>query len=205
MCCQTLQGYSGDLLGGAFGWAYFGDGIMAILAGKIAGLVAGRKGGKGAWLSGPSSPFELSCVFLAIGAALVGSTWGENYGSSGAKGQAGAEAAGGGLVASMGEAGKVMWQDKKILLTGAVQSLFEGAMYIFVLQWPPAFKMLSGEGQNVPFGSIFACLMSSCMLGSSVFGLLLKWGLSVSKYFHSSPIPSLLRFPLHQMPSNTTA
>jgi hypothetical protein len=29
-----------------------------------------------------------------------------------------------------------MLKDKKILLVGAVQSLFEGAMYIFVLQAP---------------------------------------------------------------------
>jgi hypothetical protein len=37
------------------------------LPGKIAGAVAGRKGGEGAWLSGPSSPFELSVAFLAAG------------------------------------------------------------------------------------------------------------------------------------------
>jgi len=34
------------------------------------------------------------------------------------------------------DAWKVMLKDKKILLVGAVQSLFEGAMYIFVLQAP---------------------------------------------------------------------
>jgi len=36
------------------------------------------------------------------------------------------------------DAWNVMLKDKKILLVGAVQSLFEGAMYIFVLQWPPS-------------------------------------------------------------------
>ncbi len=109
---------------------------------------------------------------------------------------------------------------RKILLTGAVQSLFEGAMYIFVLQvcnltlcmcaymfdhhfvhildcyvhvacvrahtyiacfvqWPPAFKALVDKQHSVPFGTIFACLMTSCMLGSSLFGLLLRANVEV--------------------------
>lgn len=61
-----MQGYNGAWLGDCFELAYFGDGIMAILAGKLAGAVAGRTG-QGNWLKGPSSPFELSCVFLAAG------------------------------------------------------------------------------------------------------------------------------------------
>ena len=42
---------------------------------------------------------------------------------------------------------------------GAVQALFEGAMYIFVLQWPPALKTALKAGVSVPFGTIFSCFM----------------------------------------------
>lgn len=44
------------------------------------------------------------------------------------------------------------------MLVGAVQAFFEGAMYIFVLQWPPAMiKALAGK--QVPFGQVFSCFM----------------------------------------------
>ena len=36
---------------------------------------------------------------------------------------------------NLGDAFRVMTSDYRILLVGAVQALFEGAMYIFVLQW----------------------------------------------------------------------
>ena len=51
-----------------------------------------------------------------------------------------------------------------------MQALFEGAMYIFVLQWPPAMKaVLTGA---VPFGKVFSCFMVCCMIGSSTFSAL---------------------------------
>lgn len=39
------------------------------------------------------------------------------------------------------------------MLVGAVQSLFEGAMYIFVLQWPPSLIAVV-QGGAVPFGKV---------------------------------------------------
>ncbi|EOD06924.1 hypothetical protein EMIHUDRAFT_218632 [Emiliania huxleyi CCMP1516] len=47
--------------------------------------------------------------------------------------------------------------DRRVALVGAVQALFEGAMYVFVLQWPPALK--AALGPNVPFGKVFSCFM----------------------------------------------
>ena len=54
---------------------------------------------------------------------------------------------------------------------------FVGAMYIFVLQWPPALKAAIqasqfGAGAAIPFGTVFSCFMASCLLGSTAFGRL---------------------------------
>lgn len=71
---------------------------------------------------------------------------------------------------------KIVMTDKKMLMLGAVQSLFEGSMYIFVMQWPPALivavKGYYGADETVPFGTIFSCFMACCMVGSTIFGKL---------------------------------
>ncbi len=147
---HARQGLSGADLGATFGWAYFGDGIAAIAAGKLAGAVAGRAGGSGKVLSGPTAPFELSIMFLALGAVFISTNFQENYGGSAATAL---PAAGGkGVLTSLTEAVDTILADKRILLTGVVQALFEGAMYIFVLQWPPALRALA-SGRQVPFGA----------------------------------------------------
>jgi len=71
------------------------------------------------------------------------------------------------------EAWRMMRADPRILSIGAVEALFEGAMYVFVMQWPPALKAVVTHGE-VPFGKVFSCLMASCMLGSSAFSGLLR-------------------------------
>ena len=121
----------------------------------------------------------LSTLFLAAGALVVMLKWGENFGGKGgavAEGEgdeASSEPKGGGdSTQVVKEATQAMLADKKILLVGAVQALFEGAMYIFVLQWPPALKAALGAGVAVPFGKIFSCFMVCCMIGSSTFSAL---------------------------------
>lgn len=172
------RGFEGRWLGECFSWAYFGDGLAAILAGYLAETAAGRKAAPGGWLSGPSAPFELSIVFLAFGFVYVSTMWTENYGGVEAKAGEAKESAGFGKALSEGAA--KIFGDRRILLTGLVQALFEGAMYIFVLQWPPALQaILGGHAGGVPFGTVFSCLLTSCMVGSSAFSLLLKYGIRV--------------------------
>lgn len=128
--------------------------------------------------------------------------WTENYGGVEAKAGEAKESAGFGKALSEGAA--KIFGDRRILLTGLVQvrpallcayarrlvlttcvfraikALFEGAMYIFVLQWPPALQaILGGHAGGVPFGTVFSCLLTSCMVGSSAFSLLLKYGIRV--------------------------
>eukprot|EP00908_Phaeocystis_cordata_P019542 Transcript_31077.p1 GENE.Transcript_31077~~Transcript_31077.p1 ORF type:complete len:542 (+),score=221.47 Transcript_31077:48-1673(+) len=150
-------------LGDTFGLAYAGDALVAITAGQLATLAAGARG--------PSGPFELSVGFLAAGALLAGLTWQENKaeGGDGKKGGV-----------TIREAARVAMSDSKILLTGAVQALFEGAMYIFVLQWPPsvsaAVGRAFGSGAATPYGTVFSCFMVCCLLGSATFGAIAKAG-----------------------------
>jgi len=64
------------------------------------------------------------------------------------------------------------------MLVGGVQSLFEAAMYIFVLQWPPAITSAISKAfpNNVgtPYGTIFSCFMACCLLGSTTFSQLVN-------------------------------
>ena len=97
-----------------FGLAYFGDSLVAIGAGQLAGAVASKRG--------PVAPFELSTLFLAAGAAIVAATWGENFGGSAKKeAKEGEKEEGNSAGALVGEAIGEMKKDKKILLVGAVQ------------------------------------------------------------------------------------
>jgi MFS transporter, MFS domain-containing protein family, molybdate-anion transporter len=83
---------------------------------------------------------------------------------------------------SIREAVDVVRSDPKIMLVGAVQSLFEAAMYIFVLQWPPAIAKAVvkafGDGSATPYGTVFSCFMACCLLGSTLFGQLAKMGVA---------------------------
>ena len=77
------------------------------------------------------------------------------------------------------DAAKVAVSDPKILLVGSVQALFEGAMYIFVLQWPPSIAAAVGKafaGGATPYGTVFSCFMVCCLLGSATFGAVAKAG-----------------------------
>jgi hypothetical protein len=109
-------------------------------------------------------------VFLGVGGLLAALLWKENVAESDGKSSR----------PSIREAVSVVQKDPKIMLVGAVQSLFEAAMYIFVLQWPPAIRgaigKAFGEAATTPYGTVFSCFMACCLLGSTVFGQLTKVG-----------------------------
>ena len=161
---HQASGVPSSWLSQTFGLAYFGDSIVAIAAGQLAGAAAARRG--------PVAPFELSILFLATGAALVGLTWGENKGGSSLHEEKFDDERKKLIRRSI----QALWNDKRVALVGAVQALFEGAMYVFVLQWVPAMKRLLPGG--FPTGKVFSCFMVSCMIGSTSFGALMKRGVS---------------------------
>ena len=108
--------FDGKWLGQTFGWAYAGDSLVAITAGQLASLSAAK--------SGPTGPFSLSLLFLALGSLITSLKWTENVASRSKD-----EVADGSqkeAKPTIGDAWNVMKADKRILLLGAVQSLFEG-------------------------------------------------------------------------------
>ena len=95
------------------------------------------------------------------GAVLAALSWKENRAEA-----ASGNGEGGGGGVSIKEAARVAASDSRILLVGAVQALFEGAMYIFVLQWPPAIASAIAKafaaGGATPYGTVFSCFMVGC-------------------------------------------
>eukprot|EP00535_Pseudo-nitzschia_heimii_P001075 CAMPEP_0197189032 /NCGR_PEP_ID=MMETSP1423-20130617/19013_1 /TAXON_ID=476441 /ORGANISM="Pseudo-nitzschia heimii, Strain UNC1101" /LENGTH=589 /DNA_ID=CAMNT_0042641045 /DNA_START=197 /DNA_END=1966 /DNA_ORIENTATION=+ len=153
----------GEYLGETFGLAYAGDSLVAIVAGQLASLAATRRG--------PTGPFELSTGFLAAGGLLAALLWKENLAAKSPSDDTSSKP-------SIKDAIKVVRADPKIMMVGGVQSLFEAAMYIFVLQWPPAIAAAVtksfGEGAGTPYGTVFSCFMASCLFGSTLFGQFAK-------------------------------
>ena len=150
------RNYDSDWLNGTFSKAIFiGNGLVSIIAGLLANYLVTDMG------LGPVAPFDAAATFLAIGGAIIASTWTEN------KGAATENAS---LEASFRAASNAIFNDKKVLYLGAMQSLFEAAMYSFVFLWTPA---LSPNEEIIPHGMIFATMMVACMIGSSIAGQLL--------------------------------
>jgi hypothetical protein len=187
---HARSGSEARWLAETFGWAYAGDSLVAILAGQLAGQAAKR--------AGPTGPFALGVLFLVTGAAVALATWRENTAApanadSITQPAPAQESSVLPLVTDeiytvhpIRRALQVALNDKRILLIGAIQALFEGAMYIFVLQWPPLMKaaiQASSYGAEavVPYGQIFSCLMASCLFGSTAFGALQKRGVPAEK------------------------
>lgn len=151
--------------------AYAGDSIVAILAGQIAGFAASQRG--------PTGPFEVSVGFLILGGLISSLLWKENVASNNSS------SGDSGNKPTIRDAVKVVKSDPKIMLVGAMQSLFESAMYIFVLNWPPAvskavsayFSKFAKDSTaaaaiSTPYGTVFSCFMACCLLGSTIFGQL---------------------------------
>lgn len=166
-------------LGQTFGWAFAGDAMVAILAGTIATACATR--------FGPSGPFLISISFLFLAAGLILTTWQENQALpitdapptnniNNANNSTPQVKKSPTILSAI----RFMLSQPTILTIGLIQSLFESAMYIFVLQWPPVMQSVlqqaytaaatgTAAAVKVPYGTIFSCFMASCLLGSNLF------------------------------------
>ncbi|TYH58049.1 hypothetical protein ES332_D08G129300v1 [Gossypium tomentosum] len=148
---HNKRGFEQQWLSLTFSKAIFlGNGLIAIFSGLFGNLLVDS-------LSlGPVAPFDAAACFLAIGMAIILSSWTENYGDASENKD---------LLTQFRGAAVAITSDEKIALLGAIQSLFEGSMYTFVFLWTPA---LSPNDEEIPHGFIFATFMLASMLGSSL-------------------------------------
>ena len=121
-----------------------------------------------------SAPFDASLLVLVCMIALIFMNWSENFGDSQAQLKQSFVTAW--TAIKTGKSEKLFFlncdnfvncisSDKRVLLLGLAQSLFEGSMYVFVLEWTPALTIDTGASKNdasnppIPHGFIFACFM----------------------------------------------
>ncbi|KAL3650577.1 hypothetical protein CASFOL_006980 [Castilleja foliolosa] len=150
------RGFDQQWLSLTFSKAIFlGNGLIAIISGLFGNMLVDSLN------LGPVSPFDAAAIILAIGMAIIISSWSENYGDPSENKD---------LLTQFRGAAVAIASDEKIALLGAIQSLFEGSMYTFVFLWTPA---LSPNDEEIPHGFIFATFMLASMLGSSIAARLL--------------------------------
>lgn len=152
---HNRRGFSQKLLADTFSKAQFGNGLVAIVAGLIAGVLADRYG--------KVMPFDASILTLCLLLGIVWWTWSENYGDC-------TQSVTGGFK----NAWKAVVADEKIVMLGIIQSAFEGAMYTFTFVWTPALQDAAGNLVEIPHGLIFSTFMAATMIGSSLLFLMSK-------------------------------
>jgi len=156
VCQHQKSGFSSDWLSDTFSLAIFGNGFVAILSGIVANSMKD--------VFGYVAPFDGALVLLILGTLIIFFTWEENYGDTVSL-----------FVGSLSNATQSILNDRKILLLGLCQSLFEGSMFTFVFMWTPALSAEREDaGLNLPHGWIFASFMVCIMIGSSLFKFLLE-------------------------------
>ena len=130
-----------------FSKASFFNGVIAITTGVVANTLA-------EWVNfGPVSPFLFAIPFLLIAGILILTNWDENYGGKTIR-----------LVGPCFESLRLIVTNSKILLIGAVTSLFESVMFVFVFLWTPVL-----DPAEPPLGIVFSCFMSCVMIGGLLF------------------------------------
>ena len=118
-----VQKLDPDWLSRTFATSTFANGLLAILAGVAANVMADTLA------FGPVGPFLLAVGCLALSFLVILLTWDENYGDQSTD-----------LVQSYKEGLSLILGDRRILLLGVVQSIVESCMYIFVFLWTPVMS-----------------------------------------------------------------
>lgn len=157
---------AGMWLPGVFGKAFQIDSILAILAGRLAGVFADQRG--------PTGPFQASPFILGAAVVLILLFWHSSTVGTAEKPSSKRSQSQQNKETLLGLFRGTVMKDTNILLTGSIQVFFEASMNVFVMLWPPtmdaAVKSAYGESSTTPYGAIFSCMMASCVVGGLLFG-----------------------------------
>uniref|UniRef100_A0A7E4W915 Molybdate transporter 2 homolog n=1 Tax=Panagrellus redivivus TaxID=6233 RepID=A0A7E4W915_PANRE len=151
---HNKRGFSDSQLSIIFSQATFGNSVIAICAGVVAQGVADT--------FGYVAPFDVSLGVLCVMAVVIFKTWPENFGNKSVA-----------FKSSLQSGYKAIREDSNVLYLGLIQSLFEGTMYTFVIEWTPTLAAASEA--SIPHGLIFAAFMIAVMIGSYVFSILTSY------------------------------
>lgn len=168
----------------SFSAAAYGNSIVAIVTGLIANEIASTSEMKQLssntdsifYMGGYLNPFDAALFALILCAVIAQMTWKENYGEVVKKDQNSSKSPA--FITNLRNAFTTATRNSDILYCGIISSLFEGSMYVFVFMWTPMLTNLSekdtdGEA-NLPFGLIFSTFMVCCMIGSSLFSIMIE-------------------------------
>uniref|UniRef100_A0A158Q799 Molybdate transporter 2 homolog n=1 Tax=Elaeophora elaphi TaxID=1147741 RepID=A0A158Q799_9BILA len=155
VCEHNKRGFSPDLLKIIFSNAALGNSIVAIISGLVAQHSADA--------FGYVIPFDISLAVLITMTICAIACWTENYGCEKTA-----------LSLQFMDACSAMRNDWRVICLALIQSLFEGTLYLFVLQWTPALSDAS-DSATIPHGYIFASFMVAIMIGSTMFKLFSKY------------------------------
>ncbi len=143
----------------------FGSSIVAVAAGVVADAFV-------RWFSlGPPAPFIIAIPVLLSSIVALLLTWTENFGEEKKL-----------LLSKEGksclEGLKTIVQNIDLFLVGAIQSLFESVVFVFIFIWTPSLDVF----HDVPLGIIFASFMVCYMLGNITCDYLIsKVGYSMTR------------------------
>ncbi|VBB26228.1 unnamed protein product [Acanthocheilonema viteae] len=149
VCEHNKRGFDPDLLKTIFSNAALGNSIVAIISGVVAQYSADA--------FGYVIPFDISIAVLVTMTICAIVCWTENYGCEKA-------------------ALNLQFMDAynwRVICLALIESLFEGTLYLFVLQWTPALSDASND--VIQHGYIFASFMVAIMIGSMIFKLFSKY------------------------------
>ncbi|XP_072162922.1 molybdate-anion transporter-like [Diadema setosum] len=170
-----------------FSKATLWNGVLAVAAGIIANVFAGFFG------FGPVAPFLLSIPLLMVAGALVAMGWQENYSDQRVS-----------CSKTCGEGMRHILSSRRMLLIGAMQSLYESVMYIFIFIWTPVLDPF-----RLPLGVIFSNFMLCIMIGSAVYQILTAFRQSAAVLVNVAIVIALVSTlicvgstkPLHEHPT----
>eukprot|EP01063_Lacrimia_lanifica_P002795 TRINITY_DN11504_c0_g1_i1.p1 TRINITY_DN11504_c0_g1~~TRINITY_DN11504_c0_g1_i1.p1 ORF type:complete len:443 (+),score=164.44 TRINITY_DN11504_c0_g1_i1:51-1379(+) len=164
--CRRL-GVSGAYIGAFFGWVYFLDSSVAIMAGWASEqLVRQSKDLSGTGEEDVTYPFLASSAVVLVATVGIALLWRENYADTAEDAsEDGKKKTGGGESAL-----SALLSSPRLLAIGAVQACVEGSMNVFVLNWGRALSGVSDEA--IPYGTVFSCFMCCSMAGSTLGGVL---------------------------------
>lgn len=156
---------AGSTLSGIFSVMTTLNSVVAIAAGIVAESVTDLVGTQ-------KTPFMLAVAVLLCSFVAISHFWDENYGERRVEMSPILDSEKLLTPRTPRSSLRLLWQDKQVRALGVTSCFFEGSMYIFIFFKFPALKLahqLSGTQGELPFGLIFAILMSSMMLGSLLY------------------------------------